>query len=46
MILPVHEILVQMYLSHQRAVKGQMSMPICAVSPELSLLAHTKYGSR
>ena len=34
------------YSSHWRPAKGQKSMRICAVSPELSLFTHMKYGSR
>ena len=34
------------YLSHRQPVKGQASLHICAVSPEPSLFAHIKYGSR
>ena len=33
-------------LSHRRPAKDQASLPICAVSPEPSLFAHMKYGSR
>ena len=34
------------YLSHRRPVKEQASLHICAVSPEPSLFAYMKYGSR
>ena len=34
------------YLSHFRAVKSQARLCICTVSPELSHLAYTMYGSR
>ena len=34
------------YLSHRRPAKAQASMRIRAVSPEPSLFAHMKYGSR
>ena len=34
------------YLSHRRPSKAQVSLRIRAVSPEPSLFAHTKYGSR
>ena len=34
------------YLSHRRPAKVLASLCICAVSPEPSLLAHMKYGSR
>ena len=34
------------YLSHRRPAKTQASLGICAVSPEPSLFAHMKYGSR
>ena len=34
------------YLLHRRPVKAQASLRICAVSPEPSLFAHIKYGSR
>ena len=34
------------YLSHRRPAKAQASLHICAVSPEPSLFAHMKYGSR
>ena len=34
------------YLSHRRPAKAQASLRICAVSPEPSLFAHMKYGSR
>ena len=34
------------YLSHRRPAKAQASLRIRAVSPEPSLFAHTKYGSR
>ena len=34
------------YLSHRRPAKAQVSLRIPAVSPELSLFAHMKYGSR
>ena len=34
------------YLSHRRPAKAQASLPIRAVSPEPSLFAHIKYGSR
>ena len=34
------------YLSHRRPVKAQASLRICAVSPQPSLFAHMKYGSR
>ena len=34
------------YLSHERPAKDQASLPIRAVSPEPSLFAHVKYGSR
>ena len=34
------------YLSHRRPAKAQASLRICAVSPEPSLFAHIKYGSR
>ena len=35
-----------MYLSHRRPAKAQASLHIRAVSPEASLFAHMKYGSR
>ena len=34
------------YLSHGRPAKAQASLLIRAVSPEPSLFAHVKYGSR
>ena len=34
------------YLSHRRPAKAQASLRIRAVSPEHSLFAHMKYGSR
>ena len=34
------------YLSHRRPAKAQASLRILAVSPEPSLFAHMKYGSR
>ena len=34
------------YLSHRRTAKAQARLRICAVSPEPSLFAHIKYGSR
>ena len=34
------------YLSHRRPAKAQASLRICAVSPEPSLIALIKYGSR
>ena len=34
------------YLSRRQPVKAQASLRICAVSPESSLFAHIKYGSR
>ena len=34
------------YLSYRRPAKAQASLRICAVSPEPSLFAHMKYGSR
>ena len=34
------------YLSHRQPAKAQTSLRICAVSPEPSLFAHIKYGSR
>ena len=34
------------YLSHRRPAKAQVSLRICAVSPEPFLFAHMKYGSR
>ena len=34
------------HLSHRRPAKAQASLRICAVSPEPSLFAHIKYGSR
>ena len=34
------------YLSHRRPAKAQASLRIRAVSPEPSLFAHTKYGTR
>ena len=34
------------YLSHRWPAKAQASLRICAVSPEPSLFAHMKYGSR
>ena len=34
------------YLSHMRAAKVQVSLRICAVSPEPPLLAHTSIVSR
>ena len=34
------------YLSCRRPAKAQASLRICAVSPEPSLVAHMKYGSR
>ena len=34
------------YLSHRRPAKAQVSLRIRAVSPEPSLFAHMKYGSR
>ena len=34
------------YLSHRRTAKAQVSLRIHAVSPEPSLFAHMKYGSR
>ena len=34
------------YLSHRRPAKTQAILPIRAVSSELSLFAHMKYGSR
>ena len=34
------------YLSHRRPAKAQASLRIRAVSPEPSLVAHMKYGSR
>ena len=43
LIEPNHEI---WYLSHRRPAKAQASLRICAVSPEPSLFAHVKYGSR
>ena len=39
---PAHEIMV----SHRRPVKAQTSLRICAVSPQPSLFANMKYGSR
>ena len=43
---PAHEIMVLWYLSHRRPAKAQSSLRIRAVSPEPSLFAHMKYGSR
>ena len=37
---------MRLYLSHRRPAKAQASLRICAVSPEPSLFAHMKYGSR
>ena len=34
------------YFSHRRPAKAQASLRIRAVSPEPSLFAHIKYGSR
>ena len=34
------------YLSHRRSAKAQASLRVRAVSPEPSLFAHMKYGSR
>ena len=34
------------YFSHRRPAKAQASLRICAVSPEPSLFAQMKYGSR
>ena len=34
------------YLSRRRPAKARASLRICAVSPEPSLFAHMKYGSR
>ena len=34
------------YLSHRRPAKAQVSLRICAASPEPLLFAHIKYGSR
>ena len=34
------------YLSHKRLAKAQASLRIRAVSPEPTLFAHMKYGSR
>ena len=34
------------YLSHRRPAKAQASLRMCAVSPETSLFANMKYGSR
>ena len=34
------------YLSHRRPAKAQASLHIRAVSPEPSLFAHMKHGSR
>ena len=34
------------YLSHRRAAKAQASLRVRAVSPDPSLLAYMKYGSR
>ena len=34
------------YLLHRRPAKAQVSLRICTVSPEPSLFAHMKYGSR
>ena len=34
------------YLSHRWPAKAQESLHICAVSPQPSLFAHIKYGSR
>ena len=34
------------YLSHRQPVKAKVSLRLCSVSPEPSLSAHIKYGSR
>ena len=34
------------YLSHKRPAKAQASLRVRAISPEPSLFAHMKYGSR
>ena len=41
---PAHEIMV--LITHRRPAKAQASLPIRSVSPEPSLAAHIKYGSR
>ena len=45
-ILKMSQLIRLWYLSHRRPAKAQVSLWICAVSPELSLFAHMKYGSR
>ena len=40
------QLITLLYLSHRRPVKAQVSLRIRVVSPEPSLFAHMKYGSR
>ena len=44
--LHLSELMSLWHLSHKRPAKAQASMSIHAVSPEPSLFAHMKYGSR
>ena len=46
LVLELSQLMRLWYLSHRRPAKAQASLRICAVSPEPSLLAHMKYGSR
>ena len=43
---PVHEIMVLITSIYRRPAKARASLRIRAVSPEPSLFAHMKYGSR
>ena len=40
------QLMTSWYLSYRRPLKTQMSLRICAVSPESSLFTHMKYGSK
>ena len=45
-ILCLSQLMRLWYLSHRRSAKAQASLRICVHSPESSLFAHMKYGSR
>ena len=45
-ILCLSQLMRLWYLSHRRPAKAQASLRICVLSPESSLFAHMKYGSR
>ena len=42
----ISQLMRSWYLPHRRQAKAHPSLRICAVSPEPSLFAHMKYGSR